>query len=403
MGVFDTYCCFCAGPLEDGRRSWSHFLKGGITEWPPKDGQWHNPPGYPVPDKPIDEIVTIDEEDGKVWDDWVVVSPVWAKRDWVSPPCCGDSYGSVEIDGDSDWNTNGERFLRIHRICLSFLCRRLSLSPQALWESFYAPGADYTKYGENGNGLLYCVKYYDMEGRNGQTFGYAVEKQTPRKDDPENVDRWDDPETMNDTGWILSRPNLLPSPKALETSTVIQPPASETRRVFDVQELLDAILTEVVSVPEDVIVGELKEDGSVFDSPSVIQATQSLLALAQVDRWFYRAIVRDRQGLFLRLAFKFGWMLPCVPADWANWPRDVTPLSLTLTQSFDWREYLLTCLRKEDLHIRNRWRFHRMTVQFARGRALQNGEGKTTWRWSAGQLGVISGLERPEPRSWEES
>ncbi|KAG7093360.1 hypothetical protein E1B28_007042 [Marasmius oreades] len=402
MGVFDTYCCFCAGPLENGRQSWIYFLQEGVKEWPPKDGEWHNPPDYPVPQKPIEEIVTIDEEDGKTWNDWVVVSPVWAKQDWVSPPCCGDSYGSVEINGDTDWNANDERFLRIHRICLSFLCRRLSISPQALWESLYIPGADYLKYGESGDGLLYCVKYHDMEDRNRQNFGYAVERQTPQKYDPENVDRWYDPETMNDTAWILSRPSVLPLPKALEVSPVIQPPASEARRVFDVPELLDAILTEVISIPEDVIVNELKDGGSVFDYPSVLEATRSLLSLAQVDRWFYRAIVRDRQGLFLRLASSFGWMLPCIPADWSNWPNELTPLSLTLTQSVDWRYYLLTCLRKEDLHVRNRFRFHRMTVQFARGRAKKNSDGETIWRWNVGQLGFTSSSERPEPKTWEE-
>ncbi|KAL0581795.1 hypothetical protein V5O48_000274 [Marasmius crinis-equi] len=400
MGTSDTYCSFCSGPLEDARKAWIYFLKESCTSWPPKDGEWYNPPGFPVPEKPIEEIVTIDEEDGKIWDDWVVVSPVWAKQGWVSPPCVADDYGGVEINDDSEWNTEDQRFLQIHRVCLSFLCRRLSISPQEYWEALYAPDADYQKFGETGNGLLYILKYYDMEERTGQYFGYAREKQTPMKDDPHNVDRWKDPATMEDTAWILSRPTVLPPPEPLPETIIIQPPISDARRLFDVQELLDVILTELVSVSGKDIINELSRT-NVFDPPSVIKAAQSLLSLAQVDRWFYRAVIRDRQGLFLRLASSFGWMLPCTPADWSSWPAELTPLSFALSQPYDWRGYLLKCVRKEEPHVHNRWRFHKMTVQIARGRYQVNAEGETTFTFVAGKLGLPSTGEKPEPAPWE--
>jgi hypothetical protein len=72
-------------PLDDVREDWLSFLDAS-DEWPPKDGEWRiNPPGYPVPTKPVEDIVTISEKDGKHWSDWVCVGPEWGE-DWVSPP-----------------------------------------------------------------------------------------------------------------------------------------------------------------------------------------------------------------------------------------------------------------------------------------------------------------------------
>ncbi|KAG7093375.1 hypothetical protein E1B28_007055 [Marasmius oreades] len=393
MGCSDTYCCFCSGPLDNAREAWIDFLKEGITSWPPKDGEWHNPPGYPVPDQPIEEIVTIDEEDGAIWDDWVVVSPLWAEQDWVSPSCTVDSYGVVAVNGDTRWNQERIRFLIIHRICLSFLCRRLAVSPKTVWESCYAPESDYRHYG-GGQGLLHCVQYYDMENRNGQFFSYVVGRSLSRADSPDEMWYCYDLESMTDTAWILSRPNILPQPKPLALAPVFEELASGPR-LFDVPELLDAVLVEIMSVSSDDIVRE-ERDNAVRDSPSVTAVVRTILSLSLVNRWFYRAIIHDRQGLFVRLASTFGWMLPCTPADWSNWPSELTPLSFSLTQPYDWREYLLTCLRKENPHVRNRWRFHRMTIQFARGRT-----GKGTFRWSVGKLGVPSDLDEPKPELWE--
>uniref|UniRef100_A0A0W0FR76 Uncharacterized protein n=1 Tax=Moniliophthora roreri TaxID=221103 RepID=A0A0W0FR76_MONRR len=390
-----------AGPLEDARVAWLNFLNAG-SNWPPKDGEWVNLPGYPVPTKPVDEIVTITPEDGKIWEDWVVVGPMWAES-WVSPPACdSDGYGGVEVDGKEtdEWNTNDEAFLRIHRHCLSFVCRRNSLTPRVLWESLYGSDADYKRFGENGNGLLYCVRYLDMTGRTGQFFGYAAQRSYDELKGPKpaEVYTWLDPESMEDTKWILADPNILPTPQTIGPS-IVQAPETTSRRLFDVPELLNAMLDEIVCLSTQKADQEIQDSiVEVFDPPSAITAVRTLLSLAQVDRWFYRAIIRERQGYFLRVAQNFGWTLPCTPADWSKWPENLTPISSAISQDIDWRAYLLTCLRKEDVHVRSRWRLHRMAVQFARG---VDGVYDSSWHWNAGQLGLKPSLEKPEAEEWE--
>ncbi|KAJ6559811.1 hypothetical protein B0H19DRAFT_1145841 [Mycena capillaripes] len=409
MGFFETYCAFCAGPLCDARSAWLSYLEvtPGVT-WPPKDGEWRNPPGYPVPSKSKDDIVCISPEDGSFWGDWVCVGPNW-KEDWVSPPCEQGDYGAILIDGSSDWQEQPdvERFLRIHRGCLSFACRRLAITPQVLWESFYEPGADYLQYGEQGNGLLYCVKYYDMDGRNGQEFGYAIARQTPREDDPDCVDRWDDPDSMEDTAWILSPPIHLPTPVAIKASspTTISDSSSlvDCMKVFGIPELLNLVLSAIVEVASSDAAAELTENAAQFDPPSLVSATQTLLALCQVDHFFHDSILRDRQGLFLLLASQYGWMLPSTPTEWKEWRErsGLDSLDLRLEQPLDWRSYLLPFLRKEDRVVRNRWRMHRMSVQFARGRARLATETSPAWRWSVGELGLRSSMSPPEAWAWE--
>ncbi|KAJ7346916.1 hypothetical protein DFH08DRAFT_780644 [Mycena albidolilacea] len=407
MGCFDIFCSFCAGPLCDARSAWLRYIEPDAgAPWPPKDGEWGNPPGYPVPSKPVEEIVCITPEDGSFWNDWVCVGPKW-NGDWVSPPCEEGSYGDIFIDGSDDWQRHSPgRYLRIHRGCLSFLCRRVGITPKLLWESLYQPGSDYLRYGEDDIGLLYCLKYYDMDGRNGQSFGYAVERQTPREDGSNCVDRWDDPDSMDDTAWILSRPTCLTPPAVIGASP---PPAAgelssyaECMRIFGVSELLDLVLSVIVKItPHDVAI-ELKESAANFDAPSLITATQSLLALCQVNRFFHAAITRHRQGLFLLLASQYGWMLPSTPADLKEWrDRSGPELDLRLDQSLDWRGYLLTFLRKQDRVVKNRWRFHRMAVQCARGRARPATEENPAWRWSVGELGLRSSIVPPEALDWE--
>ncbi|KAJ7268700.1 hypothetical protein B0H12DRAFT_1096209 [Mycena haematopus] len=380
MGGFEIYCSFCAGPLCDAHSAWLNFLGG--PAWPPKDGEWRNPPGYP--------IVSVSPEDGSFWNDWVCVGPKW-EGDWVSPRCEQGDYGAILIEGSSDWQEDDPgRYLRIHRGCLSFLCRRLRITPKLLWESLYQPGADYLRYGEGETGLLYCLKYYDMEGRNGQDFGYAVCRETPREDEPDCVDRWDDPDSMEDTAWILSRPTCLTPPTVIEASaTAVEPSSSaECMQVFSVPELLNLVLSAVIEVSPHDVAKELKESAADFDAPSLILATQSLLAFCQ--------------GLFLLLASQYGWMLPSTPADWEEWQKRSGPeLDLRLDQPLDWREYLLTFLRKEERVVKNRWRFHRMAVQYARGRARPATETSPAWRWSVGELGLPSSMVFPEASPWE--
>ncbi|KAJ7668983.1 hypothetical protein B0H17DRAFT_1142259 [Mycena rosella] len=361
------------------------------------------PPGYPVPSKPMQDIVRISPEDGAFWNDWVCVGPMWA-RDWVSPPCEQGDYGAVIIEGSSDWQSNAARFLHIHRGCLSFVCHRLGITPRALWESLYQPGADYLRYGEAGNGLLYCLKYYEMDGRNGQEFGYAVSRQTPRDGEPDCVDRWDDPDSMDDTAWILGRPTCLPTPAAIAAAPAKSESSSPAHcmQVFGIPELLDLVLSAIIELPPDAAAAELKESAAHFDPPSLVAATRTLLALCQVNRFFHAALTAHRQGLFLLLAAQYGWMLPSTPADWTAWRARAGPaLDARLEQPLDWHAYLLTFLRKEDGAVRNRWRMHRMAVQCARGRARLATETSAGWRWSVGELGLRSGFVPPERWAWE--
>ncbi|KAJ7615230.1 hypothetical protein DFH06DRAFT_1239912 [Mycena polygramma] len=407
MGVFELYCSFCAGPLCDARSAWlSYLVVARDAPWPPKDGEWRNPPGFPIPSKSKEDIVCITPEDGAFWNDWICVGPKW-KDGWVSPPCEQGDYGEIFIDGSSDWQDGSQKYLRIHRGCLSFLCRRVAITPRDLWESLYQPGADYLRYGEQVQGLLYCLKYYDVDGRNGQEFGYAIARQTPREDEPDCVDRWDDPDSMDDTAWILTRLTCLPLPVALKA---VSPPAAipeptssaDCMKIFSVPELLDLVLSAIVEVFPCDAATELMEDGAEFDPPSLVSATKALLALCQVNRFFHDAIIRDRQGLFLLLASQYRWMLPSTPGDWKERRERSGPeLDLRLEQALDWRGYMLNFLRKGDRVVKNRWRMHRMSVQFARGRARLPTETTPAWSWSVGSLGLRSGIVSPDAWAWE--
>ncbi|KAJ7779245.1 hypothetical protein B0H16DRAFT_1300620 [Mycena metata] len=421
MGYFALFCSFCSGPLEDAHEAWLDYLADTKAPWPPKDGGWRNPPGYPVPAKSKEEIVSISPEDGAFWDDWVCVGPMW-KEDWVSPPCVDRGYGAIFIDGSDDWQNHSEttRYLRIHRGCLSFVCRRLGIVPRTLWESLYQPGSDYARYGEAGQGLLYCPTYYEMDGRNGQDFAYALTRWTrPREDDPDCVDCWDDPDSMEDTAWILTRPTALPIPPpiAVGASWTASESGSKCMTIFAIPELLDFVLSLIVEItPQGAakeLMHEFKGSATAFDPVSLISATKTLFALGQVNRFFHDALLVHRQGLFLLLASQYGWMLPTqfgdlattvptTPADWKEWcDRSGPDLDLRLEQPLDWRAYLLTFMRKEDSVVKNRWRLHRMSVQFARGLYMPATETEAAWRWSVGSLGLRSNIVPPDPWAWE--
>ncbi|KAM0517089.1 hypothetical protein ACHAPE_005201 [Trichoderma viride] len=427
MGCWDSFCCFCSGPLSNARDGWHEFLTEGARdgEWPPGDGEWYNEPGYPVPSLPLEEIVTISDEDGKYWDPSVGITPNWPDT-FVTPLCTVGSYGDVSIPGVKDkLHLGSDLFLLIHPACLSFLCRHTSITPRELWESFYKENSCYQMYGGELNGLLYCVNYYDMQERSGQDFQYALERQWPpleRPDLPQT--RWFDPKSMEDTKWLLARPTRLPAPKTLQPS-LVKASVVKRRKVFDTNELLDIILSYIVDIPSQVLKHELQRNKrhqdpnnsgdpnqnnpssrphNIFEAPSAITAAKTLLSLAQVDRWFYDAIIYKRQNFFLRALRNFGWMLPFTPADWNDnsWTKDVLADTSSSRQSeIDWRHYMLTCVEKTDPHIRNRWRFHKMAIQFARGTNRYRSEEHPDWFWNAGSLGFKPSLDKPEPEIWE--
>ncbi|KAJ7056380.1 hypothetical protein C8F01DRAFT_1156042 [Mycena amicta] len=393
MGYFEMYCSFCAGPLGNPHQAWMRFLEedaGGV--WPPKDGGWSNPPGYPVPTKPKEDIVRITAEDGAYWDDWVSVSPMW-EPSWVSPSCSHDDRGEVFINDSSDWQfeEDTDDFLVIHRGCLSFACRRLNITPQDLWESLFEPESAYWAIlpllADTANKLLHCVDYYDMEERNDQFFQYAIKRY------PEDGDAWFDPDTMEDTVWLLTTPRCLPMPAAVPDTTqltVFPPDNVPCMKLFSIPELLDLVLIALI-------------DPEAASNADENTSARTVLALCSVSHFFHSilALSSTHQHVFLRIAASYGWMLPCTPADWASW--EITPeTDSPLDHSLDWRAFLVTSLRgvKTEPALRNRERMNRMAVQFARGRVVPATEDVEERKWSVGTL-ESSSLVPPEPWGWE--
>jgi len=96
------------------------FIPRGRGSYPAADGEWINSPGFPVPTKPVEEIVTISEEDGQFSNDVVYVYPLW--EDYVAS--C-EPYGMLLIDGSNDWPSEDmPYYITIYRGCLSILCHR---------------------------------------------------------------------------------------------------------------------------------------------------------------------------------------------------------------------------------------------------------------------------------------
>ncbi|KAL7934744.1 amino acid permease domain-containing protein [Trichoderma chlorosporum] len=427
MGCWDSFCCFCSGPLDNAQHDWLRFLTIGLSgeKWPPADGEWFNDRGYPVPSQPLDQIVTISDRDGQSWNLGVSVTPN-SPETFVTALCSVGSYGDVTIKGVKDkLHLGSDLFLLIHPMCLSFLCRHANITPRELWESVYKENSCYQMYGGELNGLLYCVNYYDMQERSGQAFEYALVRHWPPSDRPDLPPaRWYDPGSMEDTKWLLARPTLLPTPKTLQRGTVKASTAT-CRKVFDTTELFDIILGYIVDIPSDVIKEELRQNKrspvreplgksrtskvkgplkDIFEASSAIIAAQTLLSLAQVDRWFYDAIIQKRQGLFLQAMRNFGWMLPFTPADWSDnsWVSEILADTSSSRQAdIDWRHYMLTCVKKDLPSIRNRWRFHKMATQFARGTNRYRSKEHPDWFWNAGNLGFRTSLNKPEPNTWE--
>ncbi|KAF5013623.1 hypothetical protein FDECE_384 [Fusarium decemcellulare] len=386
MGWFDCYCSFCSGPFHDAYERWTILLE----KWTYPDN-W--PDGFPLFEddyRDSSPYITISEKDGEFWDSCVCVTHE-SPETFVSPEC----YVGPDTDGVfriSSWgrelDLREDDFIPIHKRCLSFICRHNGITPRELWESFYGDSSKGI-CGPDSDGLITCVDYYHMEKRNDQEFAYAL---TDRKTGLYS------PESMEECNWLLARPTLLPALQPLQPST-IEMASTGVRKVFGVPELLNAILGYVADVPTEVMEEELKQGQDDFDAPSAIIAAKALLALTQVDRWFYHEIVTKRQSLFLESARNFGWMLPFTREDWSDskwangWSKNSGPKS-----HIDWRAHMLTCLNKNTPHVRNRWRFHMMAVQFARGTSRFRNEKRPDWYWNAGKLGFKPNMDPPNPR-----
>lgn len=71
----------------------------------------------------------------------------------------------IDDRGQYGFNPDSLHVLRIYRGCLSFLCRRLDIDPEALYHSLYDANTDYMREisCEGEEGLLYHLEYYGMD------------------------------------------------------------------------------------------------------------------------------------------------------------------------------------------------------------------------------------------------
>lgn len=376
-------------------------------------------------------IIQISPDDGKYWSDWVCVnpkfpnhvSPLWyvslhstyipiLKVVYILANCSiAGENGSITIDNNSVQDMR--HFVGIHRGCLSLFCHFTNSTPKMLFDSLYAPGADYGRYGQDHNGLLYCLKYIDMEGRNGWVFGYGIQRQTERKNEPGVADKWHDPETMEKCNWLLARPTIfpkvksLPSPSTTTFAFAFTPSPTPSLdhstvalKVIYTPELLDLILPFLFPLLErSCLATEMQNPERT--SSTLTHMTRMLFSLLEVNKYFCSHILESRQDLFLLLAWQHAWMLPCTPMDLQSWNSTNDPIGSPLRRqpNKDWRSYLLAFLCRSTPHIRNRHRMHRMAQLYAGGVAIP-GE---NWRWSCGELGVVPLLaeENTAGQEWE--
>ncbi|RGP61003.1 hypothetical protein FSPOR_10317 [Fusarium sporotrichioides] len=286
-GSWEVYCCFCSGPLNNARDNWidavMHRMRIGALGSGAGDSNSENDVEECDGDDSIPTEVTISERDGAVWERCVCVTPE-ASESFVSPLCTIEDDWRIIID-----------------VCLAFISRHNSISPQELWKVFFEGG-----YRRNSlTGKINSVDYYEIGKRYDDMFDYDEFSATTSSS-----------ETSHELEWLLSRPTYLPIPQDLHLVTTKGLVFKPGYKVFDIPELFDNILKHIVDVPLNNIASELEISGQSFEAPSVVIAAQTLLSLAQVNRSFYHAIVGNRQGLFLKVMRNFGWMLPFSPADW---------------------------------------------------------------------------------------
>jgi len=305
-----------------------------------------------------------------------------------------ENWWAMELEGDD------ATYLCIHRACLSSLCRRLKTTPQSLWDTFHGREGLNPGHIRSMISPLHCVRYYDIEGRQGQSFQYALEKIARSEDG--NRTLWYDPVSMYPCQWLLARPTILPTldVRLLDSTTtgILEQFSSSSNAAFvktlAISELFDHILSFLESPrpaePDPEFI-------AVVAHPDMLS---TLLSHLSISRTVHNLLL-ERQDIFFRLTCQSGWMLPVTPVDWIEWKAKRNPypiLSPTLSNDLDWRRYIVACARLEDPHVKNRFRFHRMHVQFATSSRCNP---DSEWTWNVGNLDQYSSLSEPDTWDWE--
>lgn len=312
--------------------------------------------------------------------------------------------------------------LVVHVTCLSLLCRWLHTSPKNLWSGLLGTGSKYAArdWVHFAGRPLASIHYYQMEERWEQEFLYVKEEYNKEiKQFIHDID------SIDECNWLLATPAIFPVvplrplPLPLVAVAQIQTPFE---RLINAAELFFRILDFLVPyIPIETLMSELKSSGeSLLDSLSIPRAQASLFSLLRTNKMIYNTITQNRQDLFFRLVWMHGWMLPACPADWKSWDKVNDPLPpLTgvprtdipsfnpnrLTSSpheRDWRAYLVSALRFDSRHMRNRFRFHRMHIQFARHVYRTTEDDLEHSSVFGGSLGVRTSLDCPVPYEWED-
>jgi hypothetical protein len=247
---------------------------------------------------------------------------------------------------------------------------------------------------EDQQGLVGRLQYPNMLGRAEQMFNYVL-----RKYDEATEEHFYDTNSMGEMHWILARPDAFPPVDLLKPCTcqkASSPARSSLLRVLATPELADHILDYLVDISEhDLATGILDMSSFEEDPQMVTQVSMTILGLMLVNRWTFHLVACERQGLFLRVARLYGWMLPATARDWAAW-SGLSKIDVSPDTALDWRGYLLKHLREETPHIRSRRRIYNMITQCVRG---NDDAGNSAWR--VGTLGYRPGFSAPLTWEWE--
>ncbi|KAI0272751.1 hypothetical protein BC834DRAFT_966721 [Gloeopeniophorella convolvens] len=398
------YCYFCGGPLRDAYKTWKYRWLPEI--WPTISEKPHLlcTGFFPeIENKSIDELVCITEEDGRYWEDGTVISRLWSDTGFVCPTSVKFPYAATRerepvVLGNNEWTSakKAEPFLTIHRMCLSYICRRLKITPHKLWCAIFPKprpawlSKEYT-----------LIRYNDyMDGRyDGYNFDYAMRHPYRDEDGNERYNFWTP--TMKDCAWLLAHPSVFPKlepakPSQTHFSQPSQAQPSALFRVLSISELFSHIISFLRSPPPDSL-----DNIRPIIHQSMLSAYTKLLRTCQG----LHNLLRHQQSVYFDIVRDSGWMLPTTPADWAGWKAVGNPTPIRVGQ-LDWRAYLETFVwYEDDRHVRNRWRLESMAAQFALPTRPEyvdeGGRSSESPEWSVGEYGRPSRLTEPTMFTWE--